>query len=37
MYFKNNSYQLILDNVFRILNNSVYFQNIDVFKEPLKL
>ena len=37
MYFKNISYHVTLENVFRILDNSVYFQSIVVCKEPLKL
>ena len=28
---------LALENIFRILNNSVYFQNIVVFNEPFRL
>ena len=35
MYFKNTFYHVILENIFRILNNSVYFQNIVVFNDPL--
>ena len=30
LYFKNIFYNVILENIFRILNNSVYFQNIVV-------
>ena len=29
-------YRVTLENIFRILNNSVYFQNIIVCNEPLK-
>ena len=37
MYFKNIFYHVALENNFRILNNSVYFQNIVVCNEPFKL
>ena len=37
MYFKNISYHVTLENVFRILDNSVYFKNTVVCKDPLKL
>ena len=32
---KNIFYHITLENIFRILNNSVYFQNIVVYNEPL--
>ena len=34
-YFKNIFYHVTLENVLRILCNSVYFQNIVVCNEPL--
>ena len=37
LYFKNIFYHVTLENIFRILNNSVYFQNIVVCNEPLKI
>ena len=37
MYFKDIFYHVTLDNIFRMLNNSVYFQNIVVCNEPLQL
>ena len=36
IFFKNIFYHVTLENIFRILNNSVYFQNIVVCNEPLK-
>ena len=36
IHFKNIFYHVTLENIFRILNNSVYFQNIVVYNEPLK-
>ena len=36
MYFKNIFYHVTLKNVFRILNYSVYFQNIIVCNETLR-
>ena len=35
-YFKNIFYHVTLENIFKILNNSVYFQNIVVFNKPLR-
>ena len=37
MYAENIFYHDTLQNIFRILNNSVYFQNIVVCNEPLRL
>ena len=34
IYFKNIFYHVTLENIFRILNNSVYFQNIALYNEP---
>ena len=36
MYFKNIFYRVTLENILKILNNSVYFQNIVVCNEPLR-
>ena len=36
MYFKNIFYHLTLKNIFKILNDSVYFQNIVVCNEPFR-
>ena len=36
LYFKNIFYHVTLENIFKILNNSVYFQNIAVCNEPLR-
>ena len=37
IYFENIFYHVTLKNIFRILNNSVYFQDIVVRNEPLIL
>ena len=34
IYFKNIFYHFTLQNIFRILNNSVYFHNIVACNEP---
>ena len=36
LYFKNIFYHVTLENIFKVLNNSVYFQNIAVYNEPLR-
>ena len=36
MYFKNIFHPNTLENLFRTLNNSIYFQNIVVCNKPLK-
>ena len=36
IYFKTIFYHVTLENIFRILNNSVYFQNIVVCNEPFR-
>ena len=37
IYLKHIFYHVTDENSFRILNNSVYFQNIPVYNEPLEL
>ena len=37
IHFKNIFYHVTFENIFRILNNSAYFQNIVVLNEPLKV
>ena len=37
IHFKNIFYYVTSENIFRILNNSAYFQNIVVLNEPFKV
>ena len=36
LYFKNIFYPVTLENIFKKLNNSVYFQNIVLCNEPFR-